>query len=158
MVSTASTLGNGPLPSLVVIIAPLYQSATGPPFTYEMPSFNPNTVLFHSTQPTLSLGAGSSNTPLQGSTGGIQAPYNAFPYRGGHIPPSLPTLGGAHQQSFEPSMNYGSYGMSSQGLPSNSQPVGSPPFSLFGAFSNNTFSSVAFPIGGNLGYGQSNPM
>jgi hypothetical protein len=55
-------------------------------------------------------------------------------------------------------MNYGSYGVSSQGLTSNSQPVGSTPFSLFGAFTNNSFSSVAFPTGGNPDYGKPNPM
>jgi hypothetical protein len=123
-----------------------------------MPVFNPNAILFHSTQPTLSLGAGSSNTPLQGSTGGILALYNAFPYRRGHIPPSFPSLDDAHQQSTGPSMNYGSYGVSSQGVPYNSQLVGSTQFSLFGAFANNAFSSATFPTGGNLGYGQPNPM
>jgi hypothetical protein len=158
MVSTTSTSGNGLLPSLAEIIAPLSQSATGPPFTYKMPGFDPNVVLFHSTQPTLSLGVGSSNTPLQGSTGGIPAPYNAFPYGGGHIPPSFPILSGTHQQSVGPSTNYGSYGVSSQGLPSNSQLVGSTPFSLFGAFANNAFSSTAFPTRGNPDYGQLNPM
>jgi hypothetical protein len=64
MVSTASTLGNGSLPSLATITTPLSQSATGPPFTHGMLGFKPNVVLFHSTQPTLSLGVGSSNTPL----------------------------------------------------------------------------------------------
>jgi hypothetical protein len=33
MVSTASTSGNGPLPYLAAITAPLSQSATSPPFT-----------------------------------------------------------------------------------------------------------------------------
>jgi hypothetical protein len=147
-----------PLWSLVAITAPLSQSATCPPFTYKILGFDPNVVLFHSTQPTLSLGAGSSNTPLQGSTRGIPSPYNYFPYGGGHIPPVFPTLGSAHQQSVGPSMNYGSYGVDSQGLPSNSQSVGSTPFSLFSAFSNNAFSSVAFPTRGNSSYGQLNPM
>jgi hypothetical protein len=55
-------------------------------------------------------------------------------------------------------MNYGLYGVSSQGLPSNSQPVGSTPFSLFGEFPNNAFSSATFPTRGNLGYGKLNPM
>jgi hypothetical protein len=36
--------------------------------------------------------------------------------------------------------------------------VGSTPFSLFGAFGNNAFSSAAFLTGGNPGYGQPNPM
>jgi hypothetical protein len=36
--------------------------------------------------------------------------------------------------------------------------VGSTPFSLFGEFGNNTFSSVDFPTGGKPSYGQPNPM
>jgi hypothetical protein len=72
---------------------------TGPPFSYGMPGFDTNSVLSYSTLQTLGLGAGSSNAPLQGSMGGTSAPYNAFPYGGGHIPPSSPSLGGAHQHT-----------------------------------------------------------
>jgi hypothetical protein len=36
--------------------------------------------------------------------------------------------------------------------------VGSTPFSLFGAFGNNAFSSAAFSTGGNPDFGQSIPM
>jgi hypothetical protein len=37
-------------------------------------------------------------------------------------------------------------------------PIGSMPFSLFGAFGNNTFSSSAFSLGGNHFLNQANPM
>jgi hypothetical protein len=142
MVSTASTSGNGLIPSMAAITAPFTQSATGPPFSYGMPGFGTSTVLSYSTLQTLGLGAGSSNAPLQGSMGGTSAPYNAFPYGGGHIPPSSPSLGGAHQHSVGPNVNYSSFGAGSQGLPSYSMPVGSTPFSLFDAFGNNAFSSA----------------
>jgi hypothetical protein len=36
--------------------------------------------------------------------------------------------------------------------------VGSIPFSLFGAFGNNTFSSSSFSVGGNPIFGQPKPM
>jgi hypothetical protein len=158
MVSTASTLGNGLIPSMVAITAPFTQSATGPPFSYGMPGFDTNSVLSYSTLQTLGLGVGSSNAPLQGSMGGTSAPYNAFPYGGGHIPPSSPSLGGAHQHSVGLNVNYSSFGEGSQGLPSYSMLVGSTPFSLFNAFGNNTFSSAVVSAGGNPGYGQQNPM
>jgi hypothetical protein len=99
MVSTASTSRNGPILSIVAITAPFTQSVTGPPFSYGMPGFGTSTVLSYSTLQTLGLGVGSSNAPLQGSMGGTSSPYNSFPYRGGHIPPSSPSLGGAHQHS-----------------------------------------------------------
>jgi hypothetical protein len=131
MVLTTSTSGNGLIPSMVTITAPFTQSATGPPFSYEMPGFDTNYVLSYSTLQTLGLEAGSSNAPLQGSMGGTSAPYNAFPYGGGHIPPSSPSLSGAHQHSVGPNVNYSSLGAGSQGLPSYSMPVGSTLFSLF---------------------------
>jgi hypothetical protein len=131
MVSTASTSGNGLILSMVAITAPFTQSATGPPFSYGMPGFGMSTVLSYSTLQTLGLGAGSSNAPLQGSMGGTSSPYNAFPYRGGHIPPSSPSLDGAHQHSTGLNINYSSFGAGSQGLPSYSMPVGLTPFSLF---------------------------
>jgi hypothetical protein len=80
MVLTTSTLGSGLIPSMAVITAPFTQSATGPPFSYGMPSFDTNSVLSYSTLQTMGLGVGSSNTPLQGSMGGTTTPYNAFPY------------------------------------------------------------------------------
>jgi hypothetical protein len=78
----------------------------GPPFSYGMPNFDTNSVLSYSTLQTLGLGAGSSNAPLQGSMGGTSSPYNAFPYDGGHIPPSSPSLGDAPQKPVWPTMNY----------------------------------------------------
>jgi hypothetical protein len=118
MVSTASTSGNGLIPSMAGITAPFTQSATGPPFSYGMPGFDTNSVLSYSTLQNLGLGAGSSNAPLQGSMGGTSTPYNAFPYGGGHIPPSSPSLGSAHQHSAGPNINYSSFGAGSQGIPS----------------------------------------
>jgi hypothetical protein len=78
---------------------PFTPSATGPPFSYEMPSSGTSPVLSYSTLQTLGLGAGSSNAPLQGHMGGTPTPFNAFPYGGGHIPPSSPSLSGSHQQT-----------------------------------------------------------
>jgi hypothetical protein len=49
----------------------------------------------------MGLGVGISSAPLQGHMGGTPNPFNAFPYGGGHIPPSSPSLGGSHQQSAE---------------------------------------------------------
>jgi hypothetical protein len=147
MVSTASTSSNGLIPSMVATTAPFTQSATGPPFSYGMPSSGTSPVLSYSTLQTLGLGAGSSNAPLQGSMGGTSASFNAFPYGGGHIPPSSPSLGGAHQHSAGPNTHHSSFGAGSQGLPSHSMLVGSTPFSLFDVFGNNAFSSAAFPTG-----------
>jgi hypothetical protein len=76
MVSTASTLGSGLIPSMVAITAPFTQNATGPPFSYGMPGFGMSTVLSSSTLQTLGLGAGSSNAPLQGSMGGTSLPLS----------------------------------------------------------------------------------
>jgi hypothetical protein len=84
--------------------------------------------------------------------------FNAFPYRGGHTPPSSPSLGGAHRHSTKPNTHHSSFGVGSQGLPSHRMPVDSTPFSLFDVFGNNTFSSAAFPTRGNIDYGQPNPM
>jgi hypothetical protein len=158
MVSTASTSGNGLILSMMAITAPFTQSATGPPFSYGMPGFDTNSVLSYSTLQTLGLGVGSSNSPLQGSMGGTSSPYNAFPYGGGHIPPSSPSLSGAHQHSTGPNINYSSSGAGSQGLPSYSMLVGSTPFSLFDAFGNNAFSSASISAGGNPGFGSQNPV
>jgi hypothetical protein len=97
MVSTTSTSGSGPIPSMAMITAPFMQSATGPPFSYGMPKFDTNLVLSYSTLQIMGLGAGRSNAPLQGSMGGASSPYNSFPYGGGHIPLSSPSLGGASQ-------------------------------------------------------------
>jgi hypothetical protein len=78
---------------------PFTPSAIGPPFSYGMPSSSTSPALTYSTLQTLGLGAGCSNAPLQGQLGGIPIPFNYFPYAGGHISPSSPSLGGLHQQS-----------------------------------------------------------
>jgi hypothetical protein len=97
MVLTASTSHSGSIPSLVVATTPFTPSATGPSFSYGMPNSGTSPVLSYSTLQTSGLGVGSSSAPLQGHIGGTPAPSNAFPYGGGHIPPSSPSLGGSHQ-------------------------------------------------------------
>jgi hypothetical protein len=83
----------------VVVTTPFTPSVTGSPFSYGIPSSGTSPALTYSTSQTLGLGAGNSNAPLQGQLGGIPIPFNAFPYAGGHISPSSPSLGGLHQQS-----------------------------------------------------------
>jgi hypothetical protein len=96
MVSAATTSHSGPIPSIVAATTPFTPSATSPLFSYGMPSLGTSPALTHSTLQTLGLGAGSSNAPLQGQLGGTSIPFNAFPYAGGHISPSSPSLGGLH--------------------------------------------------------------
>jgi hypothetical protein len=90
--------------------------------------------------------------------GGTSTPYNALPYRWGHIPPLSPSLGNAHQHSIGLNVNYSSFGEGSQGLPSYRMLVGLTPFSLFDTFGNNSFTLAVISSGGNLGYGQQNAM
>jgi hypothetical protein len=99
MVSTTSTSHSSLILSLVLATTPFTPSVIGPPFSYGMPGSGTSLVLSYSTSQTSSLGVGSSNTPLQVYMGGTPAPFNTFPYGGGHIPPSSPFLGGTHQQS-----------------------------------------------------------
>jgi hypothetical protein len=106
----------------------------------------------------MGLGVGSSNAPVQGSTGGTSVPFNAIPYGGGHIPPPSPSLGGAFQQPIGPNANYNLFGAGSLGPSSYTTPVGSMSFSLFDAFGNNAFSSAVVSAGGNPGFGQQNPV
>jgi hypothetical protein len=138
--------------------APFTPNATGPPFSYGMPSSGTSLVLSYSTLQTLVMGEASSNTPLQGHMGGTSTPFNTFPYGGGHIPPSAPLLGGTHQQSAGPPTHHSLFGEGTQGPPSHNISVSSTPFSLFGAFGNNAFSSASFPTRGNRGYRQPIPM
>ena len=158
MVSTTSTSHSGPIPSLVAATTPFTPSATGPPFSCRMPSSGTSPVLSYSTLQTSGLGARSSSSPLQGHMGGTLSPFNDFPYGGGHIPPSSPSLGGTHQQSSGPPAHHSLLGAGSQGPPSHNMSVGSTPFYLFGAFGNNAFSSANFSTRGNPGFGQSIPM
>jgi hypothetical protein len=153
----ATTSHSGPTPSIAAA-TPLYTpSATGTPFSYGMPSSGTSPALTSSTFQTLGLGAGSSNAPLQGQLGGIPVPFNAFPYAGGHIPPSSPSLGGSHQQSVGQPAHTSPFGAGSQGTPAQTQPVGSSPFVWNGTFGNNTFASAAFPSGGTPVFGQFTP-
>jgi hypothetical protein len=99
MVSAATTSHSGPPSSIVAATNLFTPSATGPSFSYGMPSSDTSPALTHSTLHTLGLGAGSSNDPLQGQPEGILVPFNSFPYAGGHISPSSPSLNGLHQQS-----------------------------------------------------------
>jgi hypothetical protein len=123
-----------------------------------MPSSGTSPVLSYSTSQTLGLGVGSSNAPLQGHMGGNSSPFNDFPYGGGHIPPSSPSLSGTHQQSVGPPAHHSLFGAGSQGTPSHNMTVGSTPFSLFDVFGNNAFSLATFPTGGNPGFKQPIPM
>jgi hypothetical protein len=158
MVSTATTSHSGPIPSLVAATTPFTPSAIGPPFSYGIPSSGTSPILSYSTLQTLGLGAGSSRAPLQGHMGGTLVPFNAFPYGGGHIPPSSPSLGGLHQQSTMQPTHNSLFGAGSQGPPSHSMLVGLTPFSWNITFGNNTFSSATFPTGGNPIFGQSTPV
>jgi hypothetical protein len=157
MVSAATTSHSGPNSSMVAATTPFTPSATSPPFSYSMPSSGTSPALTYSTLQTLGLGAGSSNAPLQGHLGGTPVPFNAFPYAGGHIPPLSPSLGGPHQQSTRQPTHTSLFGAGSQGTPAHSMLVGSTPFSWNRTFGNNTFSSTAFPSGGNPIFGQSTP-
>jgi hypothetical protein len=90
--------------------------------------------------------------------GGTLVPFNEFPYAGGHIPPSSPSLDGSHQQSAGKPTHKRLFGAGCQGPPSHSMPVGLTPFSWNGTFGNNTFLATAFPTGGNPIFGQSTPV
>jgi hypothetical protein len=147
MVSAATTSHSGPTPSIAAATPPFTPSAIGPPFSYGMPSSGTSPALTHSTLQTLGLGAGSSNAPLQDQLGGIPVPFNAFPYGGGHISPSSPSLGGPHQQSVGQPTHTSSFGARSQGTPAQTQSVGSSPFVWNGTFGNNTFASTAAHLG-----------
>jgi hypothetical protein len=155
MVSTAITSHSVLNLYLAVATTPFTPSATGPPFSYSMPSSGTSPVLSYSTLQTLGLGEGSSSTPLQGHMGGTLVPFNAFPYAGGHIPPSSPSLGGSHQQSARQPTHNSLFGAGSQGPPSHSMLVDSTPFSWNRTFGNNTFSSATFPTRGHPIFGQS---
>jgi hypothetical protein len=87
--------------------------------------------------------------------GGTPTHFNYFPYGGGHIPPSSPSLGGSHQQFVGQPTYHSLFGVGSQGPPSHNMMVGSTPFSLVRKFGNNAFLSAAFPTGGNPNFGQS---
>jgi hypothetical protein len=157
MVSTATTSHSGP-PPFITTATPLFTpSATGPPFSYGMPSSGTSPALTHSTLQTLGLGAGSSNAPLQGQLGVIPIPFNAFPYARGHISPLSPSLSGLHQQSARQPAHTSSFGDKSQGTPAQTLSVGLSPFVWNETFGNNTFSSTSFPSGGTPIFGQSTP-
>jgi hypothetical protein len=64
MVSVATTSHSGKTPSIVATTPPYTPSATGPPFSYGMPSSGTSPALTSSTLQTLGLGAESSNVPL----------------------------------------------------------------------------------------------
>jgi hypothetical protein len=155
VVSVATTKHSGPTPSIATATTPFTPSVTGSLFSYGMPSPSTSPALTYSTLQTLGLGAGSSNTPLQGQLGGILVPFNAFPYAGGHISPSFPSLGGLHQQFTGKPAHLSSFGAGTQGTPVHTMPVGSSPFVWNGMFGNNTLASTSFPSGGTPIFGQS---
>jgi hypothetical protein len=112
------------------------------------------TFLLHSTN--LGLGVGSSKNPLQGSMGGTSTPFITFPYGGGHIPPSSPSLNDVPQHFVGPNVNL--FGEGSQALPPYNMSVGSTHFSFFDVFGNNAFSLAVVSAGGNPSYGQPHPV
>jgi hypothetical protein len=153
MVSATTTSHSEPNSSMAATTTPFTPSATGPPFSYGMPISSTSPALTYSTLQTLGLGAGSSNAPLQGQLRGPPIPFNTFPYTGGHIPPSPRSLGGLHQQSVRQPAHTSLFGAKSQGTPAHSMSIGSTLFVWNGTFGNNTFSSAAFPSGGNPIFG-----
>jgi hypothetical protein len=157
MVSAATMSHSGPTPSITTATPPYTPSVTGPSFSYGMPSSGTSPALTSSTLPTLRLGTGSSNASLQGQIGGIPIPFNAFPYVGGHIPPSSPLLGGLPQQSVGSPTHTSPFGVGSQGTPAQTLLVGSSLFVWNEMFGSNTFASAAFPSGGTPVFGQSTP-
>jgi hypothetical protein len=157
MALATTTSQSGPTPSIAAATNPFTSSATGAPFSYGMPSSGTVLALTSSISQTLGLGAGSSNASLQGQPGGTHAPFNAFPYAGGHLPPSSPSLGGPHQQTAGQPAHTSLPGAGSQGQPAQTLPVGPSPFSWNGAVGNNTLTPSAFPSGGTPIFGQSNP-
>jgi hypothetical protein len=157
MAPATTTSQSGPTPSIAAATNPFTSSATGAPFSYGMPSSGTVPALTSSISQTLGLGAGSSNASLQGQPGGTHAPFNAFPYAGGHLPPSSPSLGGPHQQTAGQPAHTSLLGAGSQGQPAQTLPVGPSPFSWNGAVGNNTLAPSAFPSGGTPIFGQSNP-
>jgi hypothetical protein len=158
MVSAATTSHNGPTPYIAAATTPFTPSVTGSSFSYGMPSSITSPALTHSTLQTLGLGVGSSNAPLQGQLGGIPIPFNYFPYAGGHISPSFPSLGGLHQQSAGQPAHTSSFGAGSQETPAQTLSVGSSLFVWNETFGKNTFASTAFPSGGTPIFGQSTPV
>jgi hypothetical protein len=80
-VSATTTSHSGPTPSLVATTPPYTPSATGAPFSYGMPSSGTSPALTSSISQTLGLGAGSSNTSLQGQLGGHSCPFQFFSLR-----------------------------------------------------------------------------
>jgi hypothetical protein len=152
-VSAATTSQSGPTPSIAVATPPYTPSATGAPFSYGMPSSGTSPALTSSISQTLGLGARSSNASMQGQLGGILVPFNAFPYAGGHIPPSSPSLGGLPQQSAGLPTHTSPFIAGSQGPLAQTQPVGSSLFVWNGMVGNNTFTSAAFPSRGTPIFG-----
>jgi hypothetical protein len=157
MVLAATTSHSGPNPSMAAATTPFTPSVTGSSFSYGMPSSGISPALTYSTLQTLGLGAGSSNAPLQGQIEGTPVPFNTFPYAGGHIPPSSPSLGGPHQQSTGQPAHTSLFGAESQGTPAHTMSVGSSLFVWNEMFGKNTFTSTAFPFGGTPIFGQSTP-
>jgi hypothetical protein len=157
MAPATTTSQSGPTPSIAAATNPFTSSATGSPFSYGMPSSGTVPALTSSISQTLGLGAGSSNASLQGQPGGTHALFNAFPYAGGHLPPSSPSLGGPHQQIAGQPAHTSLLGAGSQGQPALTLPVGPSPFSWNGAGGTNTLAPSAFPSGGTPIFGQSHP-
>jgi hypothetical protein len=158
VVSNPSTLGNGSIPLSTSTTTLFTQSAMGPPFSYGIPIFDSNSSLTYSTLQTMGLGAGISNAPMQGSTGGAYIPFNAIPYGGGYIPPLSPLISGSFQKPIEPNATYILFGGGGLGPPSYTTSMGSMSFYFFDAFGKNAFYSVIVLVGGNPKFGKQNPV
>jgi hypothetical protein len=87
---------------------------------------------------------------------GTTSHFNVIPYSADHIHPLSPSIGNAFQDPIRPNASYSLFGGGSLGPSYYTTSVGSMMFSLFGAFGNNAFSSVAFSNGGNPIFGQQN--
>jgi hypothetical protein len=105
-ISTPTTLSSGSIPSTVSTTVLFTQNKSSDPFSYGMPSFDSKSVLTYSTLHTMGLGAGNSNSPLQGSVPSATSSFNAITYGGGHIPPPYPSISGMFQQSIRPNARY----------------------------------------------------
>jgi hypothetical protein len=91
-------------------------------------------------------------------SGGILAPYQVFPWGGGHIPPSSPFVGSGDFPSSIPNPTWGWGTSMGSGSQSASMSSTSTLFTLYGGFGSNPFTSSVVSAGGNPFQGQFVPM
>jgi hypothetical protein len=85
-------------------------------------------------------------------------PYQDFPWGGGHIPPSFPSIGSGSFPSSGPNPFMGWGGPMGSGFQSMWHVIYFNPFTLYGGFRSNPFTTSAVSVGGNPFQGQWNPM